>query len=176
MEKLLLLLGPRCLPFPRYGVKVNLFEDLNDPNLRLIELESGSVVPQRIVDIVETIREIWHGRVDVDIIAEWYPNSTTDKYCVVEVLPNGKREPIFFVKDDSEFTGEVIERLYLADNSKGNVLTRMQARNAAVRALQKKVAKDKMAEAHDIAASVMKSPLNWYRLGKGKVIKDHGNG
>jgi hypothetical protein len=63
----------------------------------------------------------------------------------------------------------------MADNSQGNVLTRMQARNEALRVLQKKVVKDKMEEANDIMKHAIASPLNWYKLPNGTVIKDYGN-
>jgi hypothetical protein len=149
---------------------------LNDPNLRMVELDTGAIVPQRVVDIVETIEEIWPGKLVVNINRDYRPSDEHGhKYVICEWV-QGKQEPVFWIKDEDEFTGEIIERLILADNSRGNVLTRMQARNAALRALQKKVAKDQMAEKADIAASVMKSPLNTYRLGKGQVIKDYGNG
>ena len=151
--------------------------DLNDPNLRMVELDTGSLVPQRVVDIVETIQEMWPGRVFVNINRDWRPGQElSHKFVIVERTPDGKEFPVLWIKDEDEFTGEIIERLILADNARGNVLTRMQARNAAVRALQKKVAKDKMAEKADIAAAVMKSPLNTYRVDKDTVIKDHGNG
>lgn len=152
--------------------------DLNDPNLNLEKLEDGSVVSQRVLDIIETIRETWQGRVDVSWIPGHERRGAENQFCVIEVFPDGHTEPIFWVKDESEFTGEVLERLFLADNSKGNVLTRMQARNAALRALQKKVEKDKMDQAKDVIAHAIRSPKNWYKLPKdfgGATIKDYGN-
>jgi hypothetical protein len=149
--------------------------DLDDPNINLVSLEDGSVISQRVADLIETIHETWGGRVQVNWIPARALKPNDQQFVLVEVLPDGTEHPIFWVKDESEFTGEVLERLFMADNSQGNVLTRMQARNEALRVLQKKVAKDKMEEANDIVKHAIASPLNWYKLPNGTVIKDNGN-
>lgn len=149
--------------------------DFNDPNLNLVPLDDGSMVSARVVDIIETIQEIWQGRIAVNWIPTRLLGPDQKQFCILEVLPDGSEHPVFWLQDEAEFTGEVLERLYLADNSKGDVLTRMDARNAALTALQKKVAKDQMGEASDIMLHAIRSPLNWYKLPNGTTIKDYGN-
>ena len=148
---------------------------LNDPNINLVRLEDSSVVSERVARIVDIIDDRWQGRVRVDWIPVRDLKPGENQFCLVEVLPDGQEFPILWVKDESEFDGNVLERLIAADNSEGNVYDRMQAKNAAVREIQESLARDKMAEARDIIVHALKSPLNWYKLPNGSVIEDHGN-
>lgn len=152
----------------------SLQERLGDPNINLVSLDSGHVVVERVARLIEVIHETWPDRVEV----RWMPGNIKEgenKFVLIEKLPNGEEYPIFWVKDESEFTGEVLERLILADNSQGDVYNRMQARNKAARLIQKNVAAEQMAEAADIAKHVMKSPLNKYVVNKDITIRDFGN-
>jgi hypothetical protein len=148
--------------------------DVKDPNINLVRLEDGSLMSQRVVDLIEVIKQTWPF-LDVRWVPERKLGPGEPKFLIVETTADGQEYPVFWVKDEDEFTGEILERLYLSDNSKGDVLTRMDARNAALEALRKKVAQDKMDEARDIMLSAIRSPLNWYKLPNGKVIKDYGN-
>lgn len=153
----------------------NINEYLHDPNINLVRLADNSVIPERVARIIDIIEERWQGRVQVNWIPKQDVRAEDNQFCLVEVLPDGREYPIFWVKDESEFDGSVLERLIAADNSEGNVLDRLQAKNAAVREIEKSLAREQMAEAHDMASSAFRSPLNWYRLGKGRVIRDQGN-
>lgn len=148
--------------------------DVKDPNINLVAMEDGSLITQRVVDLIEVIKETWP-YLDVRWIPERKLGPGQPKFLIVETTADGQEFPVFWVKDEDEFTGEILERLYLSDNSKGDVLTRMDARNAAIRAIEQKKTKDKMDEARDIMLSAIRSPLNWYTLPGGKVIKDYGN-
>jgi hypothetical protein len=57
----------------------------------------------------------------------------------------------------------IIERLILADNNVGNVLTRLDAHNLAVELVEARRLEDQHAEAADLAWHIMKSPLNVYK-------------
>lgn len=152
--------------------------DLGDPNLNLKALDDGSIVCERVFNLIQTITDTWQGRLEVRWIPQRALKEGDNQFLIVELLPDGREYPVMWIKDESEFTGEVLERLYLADNTKGNVLTRMQARNAAVRALQKTLVEDEMAQKKDIMVHALRSPKNWYKLPKdvgGAVIKDYGN-
>ena len=153
----------------------NLKEYINDPSLNLVSLEDGSVISQRVRDLIETIEDRWPGVVFVNWIPPRALKKEDQQFCIVERLSDGREVPIFWVKDESEFTGEVLERLIRADNTQENIYDRMQAKNAALRSLQTKLAKDKMDEAHDIVKHVLKSPLNKYVVNKDITIRDWGN-
>jgi hypothetical protein len=142
---------------------------LDSPRINLIPLEGGRSCSQRTIDLVETIRERWGGRVDV----LWNPGRNPE-FGIVEVLP-GREEIIFWVDNEASFDGRVLEKLIMADNSQGNVLDRLDAQNAAVEAIAKKKYQDVMDEAHDIAKHVMKSPLNKYVVDENVTIRDYGN-
>jgi len=150
-------------------------EVMDDPNLNFETLEDGHIVSQRVVRLIELIHDTYNGRVEV----RWIPPNQKGKdqyqFCILEVLPDGQEFIIMWVKNEQEFTGEVLEKLFLADNTKTNVLTEMDARNEAIKAVRRKVYEEQMAEAHDIAKHILVSPLNKYTVSKDIVIRDHGN-
>jgi hypothetical protein len=142
---------------------------LDSPRVNLVQLEDGRSCSQRTMDIIETIRERWGGRVDV----LWNPGRNPE-FGVIEVLPD-RQEIIFWVDNEASFDGRVLERLIAADNSLGNAMDRMDAQNAAIEAIARKKYQDRMDEAHDIAKHVVKSPLNKYVVNKDVTIRDYGN-
>jgi hypothetical protein len=147
---------------------------INDPNVNFERLSDGSTAIQRVVDLVEVIESTWPGRVQVRKIVGHIKHDE-NRYCIVEVLPDGREYPIMWVKDDAEFTGAILERLIMMDNSHGNVMDQMQARNEAMRLLQKKKNDDQKAELNDIALHVIRSPLNKYVVNKDVTIRDYGS-
>jgi hypothetical protein len=66
---------------------------------------------------------------------------------------------------------DILTRLYLADDKFGNVLTRMEAHNLAVRIIENQKWLDEREDMKDQAIFLMKSPLNTVRF-NGKKL-DH---
>lgn len=140
--------------------------------------DDGHFISERVSRLVEIIRERWPV-VDVKWIPPELRGVYDDAFLIVENLPDGRTVPIFRVKNEQEFDGSVLERLIQSDNANGNVHNAIEAQNEAVRLIQKKLEKEQREEAHDLAGSILKSPLHTYRHkmdnGRKLVIKDYGN-
>lgn len=153
---------------------MNLREALNNPNLNFVHLTDGHIVSERVARLIEIIHERYPGKIEV----QWIPpggRNNEPAFRICEVLADGRLVPFMSIQTEQDFTGEVLEQIFMADNTKGNVLTQLDARNEALRAIREKMVKEQMEEAADIAKHILKSPLNTYRVNKDTVIKDLGN-
>jgi len=95
----------------------------------------------------------------------WIPpdkRTTTDKYAYVIVDVATNQAVIYASEMDSPV--DILERLFISDMSKGNVLKRLEAREDAERILKLKAYKDRMDEAKDKALFLMTSPLNYLHM------------
>jgi hypothetical protein len=85
----------------------------------------------------------------------------------------GKTDVVFYASE-LDTPEDILAKLWLADDKRGDVQSRMDARNAAVEALRLKKLDDDMAEARDKADFLHRSPLNFMKWGKdehGRPIK-----
>jgi len=67
---------------------------------------------------------------------------------------------------------EILTKLWSADNDKGNVLTRLDAHNAAVEAMRLKEQLDEYEELNSKAAFMKATPLHYIKMGKGIKLDD----
>ena len=63
----------------------------------------------------------------------------------------------------NELDERLLAWLFQSDNTKHDVLSKMEADHAAREALKLREQMDEMAEARDVAASIIKSPLNTFK-------------
>lgn len=125
--------------------------------------EDGSFVSERVSRLVEIIREYDH-TIDVRWIPPNQRGADEPAFALVTKQRDGQEYVIFYVKDESGFDGGVLERLYQMDAEKhGNILTKIEAENKAVKAIQEKLYKERLEEAHDIAYHIRKSSKNYYK-------------
>lgn len=134
------------------------FDPVNLP----VPHEDGSFISERVSRIAELIREY-----DPNLDVRWIPHNkrtrSEPQFAIVERMTNGAEAVVFYVQDEKEFDGSVLERIYMNDAAKhGNILDKIEAQNQAVRALQEKDYKEKMAEATDLAYHILKSPKHTY--------------
>lgn len=125
--------------------------------------EDGSFISQRVSDLVETIRGY-----DPNIDVRWIPPSNRaagdPAFALVDTHPGRAEYVIMYVQSEKEFDGSVLERVIKADMAKnGRILDDVEAQNAAVRLLQIKKQQDELAEAHDLAHHILKSPKARYK-------------
>lgn len=125
--------------------------------------EDGSFISQRVSRIVEVIREY-----DRDLDVRWIPakrrRNGDPAFAIVGKQKDGKEYVVFYVQDESDFDGRVLERLYQIDSAKhGDILSEIDARNKAVRAIQEKLHKEQMEEAKELAYSILHSPKHTYK-------------
>jgi hypothetical protein len=125
--------------------------------------EDGSFVSERVSRLVEIIRDY-----DRNIDVRWIPPSQRaaddPAFALVTKDTGGREYVIFYIQDESKFDGGVLERLYQMDAAKhGNILTKIETENMAVKAIQEKLHKERLEEAHDVAYHIQKSSKNYYR-------------
>lgn len=146
------------------------------PNAALIDpmvpLEDGHWVNERVAHIVEEIRA-YHPRLDV----LWNPTHKPDEpeFRIIEQTQDGQQHLVMTVKNQEEFTGEILTRIIQGDNSRHDVLSYIDAQNEAATRLQQKLVREMMEERLDVMQHVLKSPKHTYKVNEHLTIKDHGN-
>lgn len=125
--------------------------------------EDGSFISQKVSRVVEIIRDYDHN-IDVRWIPPNQRGAEDPAFAIVGKDIHGREYVIFYVQDESQFDGRVLERLFQMDQAKnGNVLSDIDAKNAAVRAIRAKLHQEQLEEAHDLAQSILKSKKHTYR-------------
>lgn len=89
-------------------------------------------------------------------------------FVIVDVKGN---YPIMYASH-SDTPEMILEALFLGDNSKGNVLARMEAHNAAVEALKMKERMDLAEERQDYIKFLIGTKKNFIRLSGGRKVDD----
>lgn len=125
----------------------------------------GSLVTAKTMRLVETIRDY-----DSGLDVEWIPAERRmpddDAIRVVDTRRHGLARTVMSFADEGEFTREdgvpVLQRLFLADHSKGDPMARMEARNAAAKALELKRHVERREEGRDLMLHALRSPLRRY--------------
>lgn len=125
--------------------------------------EDGSFVSAKVSRLVEVIRDYDH---NVDV--RWIPPQNRDPqdpaFALVTRDLDGREYVIFYVQDEKEFDGSVLERLIQMDQAKkGNILSEIEAQNAAVKAIQQNLHKEQLEEQKELAYSILKSKKHSYR-------------
>lgn len=137
--------------------------------------ESGTFVSSKLQRLAEIIQDY-----DPYLELRWIPNdkrnsSDTLPYCVVDTRLGSAAYPIFYFGETTP-PEEVLAKIFQGDNSKNDVLSKVDAHNAAVEAFQLKERLDEMEEMHDqfhfLATSRSNNYVNWGRDSQtGKKIR-----
>jgi hypothetical protein len=133
-------------------------------------------VSEKVSRIVEAIRDY-----EPLIEVQWLPPTARQvgnerplpAFKLVYHDPNTPPFILFHVNDEKDFDERVLRRIIANDQRNGKAsLSEYEAWEEARRLVQKQVELDKIEAVADIAAHVLKSPLNTYRVNKDMVIKD----
>lgn len=137
--------------------------------------ETGTFISSKMQRLAEIIKDY-----DPYLELRWIPsdkrtNSDTLPYVVVDTRPGNPNYPVFYFSETTP-PEEVLEKIFLGDNARQDVLAKVDARNAAIEAFRLKEQLDAMEEAHDqfhfLATSRSNNYVNWGRDPKtGKKIK-----
>jgi hypothetical protein len=136
----------------------------------------GQFVSAKVERVVLAIEEY-----EPNIEVQWIPpevrrrsgNPGLAAFKIVYHDPNGPDMILFHVKDEEDFDERVLQRIIANDQRNVNVTwDEYSAWEEAQRRVQEQEILDKLEEAADIAAHVLKSPLNDYRVNKDLRIKD----
>lgn len=127
-----------------------------------IPLESGQWISESVNRTIELIREY-----DPNLDVQWIPPNQRAEgepaFLIVEKV-GGRFVPVFSVDSEEYMDERILERIILNDHTKrGDILSEMDARNQAKRAILLKEKKDEMEEAHDLAHHILKSPKTRYK-------------
>lgn len=90
------------------------------------------------------------------------PEDEGKEFAVLHTNNNGFKYIVYYVRQD-EVDERLLARLWSDDNVNGNVLSRLDALDAANRAVQMKEQMEAMEERHDIAKHILNSPRARYR-------------
>jgi hypothetical protein len=130
----------------------------------------GRFVSGRVSRIIELIRE-YSPNLDV----KWIPPDARQNgeaaFIITEKTTNGREVIAFSVQTEDEFDERVLGRIIAADTNKNDVEGRIEANNAAVRAVQCKRYQEWLEEQLEVAKSVLRSPKDTYIGPGGKVYK-----
>lgn len=125
--------------------------------------DDGSFISEKVSRIAEMVREYDH-HLDVRWVRPADRAPGDPAFAIVDSTPGKPEYVIFYVQDESEFDGRVLERLYQTDAEKqGNILNTIEARNKAVKAIQQKLHKEQLEEARDVAYHILKSKKHSYK-------------
>jgi predicted Zn-dependent protease len=125
--------------------------------------EDGSFISAKVSRIAEVVQDYDH-----NVQVRWTPPAQRvfgdPAFAIVSAIPGQAEYVIFYVQDESEFDGRVLERLISLDAEKtGNALSALDARNAAVKAIQGNIHKERLEESKDLAYHILKSKKHIYR-------------
>jgi multidrug resistance efflux pump len=80
---------------------------------------------------------------------------------------------VFHAKE-TDTPERILERLFMSDNKHGDVLARLDAKNAAIRAMEMRAKLDEAEERKDQAAWFAKTKKHQVHVGKGRVLDISG--
>lgn len=132
----------------------------------IYDAESGHFVSQEHQRIAEIIHDY-----DPDLYLCWIPPENRDldntqPFAIIH-MPEGKPQYIVRKLKDSEVDARLLQWLFSNDQARaGNdILGSIEAAEAAKKALKLKEREERIGERLDLAETMLKSPLNWYRHG-----------
>lgn len=117
----------------------------------------GSFVSERAARIVEIIRDY-----DPALEVEWIPREHRlpgdNAVRIVDTRLSGLARVVMSFPDESHLDERVLERLFLADGTKHDVVARLEAQNAAARAVELKRELEVREEGKDLMLYALRSP------------------
>ena len=96
------------------------------------------------------------------------PGERERPYVIWDTYTNN---PVLYASE-LDTPSEILTRLFNADNKHGSVLERLDARNAAIKALELKERMDRDEERKEYAAWLIGTQKNYIQLGKGRKVDD----
>lgn len=121
-----------------------------------IPADNGTWVDENFERLARVVQDY-----DPSLVLAWIPpdkRTRDDKkpYAIMDIRTN---QPVMFASELETPVG-ILERLFNADNQKGNVLDRLEARENAEKALAMKEWLDKREEVNEVAKFFINSPLH----------------
>ncbi|MGH9982420.1 MAG: hypothetical protein ACRD8W_00500 [Nitrososphaeraceae archaeon] len=127
----------------------------------LVQIAAGVYVEKDTLDIVRRIRA-YDSNLRVKYLDPDSGGGLTDApYKIVEVCSDGIERVVCSVW---KLDARVLERLYLADTQKHDILAGIDRNNAAVKEATKRRFKEELESSHDLAEHILKTPKLTYTI------------
>lgn len=104
----------------------------------------------------------------IPVAARIDPDDRKKPYVIWDLVTN---TPVFYASE-LDTPEDILTRLFIGDNSKGNVLDKIEAHNAAIMAMNMLEDLDRREEKMDKVAFLMGTEKNYIQLGKGRKVDD----
>lgn len=135
-------------------------------------MQGGHLVSAEISRVIEAIRQY-----EPELDVEWVPPAARREgqaaFAIVHRPRGGEEYILFFVKDESEFDERVLRRIIYNDQRSGKqVYSEFAAAERARELVQKQKHADELEQAADVAAHILRSRKNTYKVDDDLIIKD----
>lgn len=136
--------------------------------------EAGAFVSSKIQRLAEILKDF-----DPTLELRWIPpalrsGEDTLPYAVFHNPLVGQPYTVFYFSEQDD-PADVLARVFTGDSARGDILSKIEAKEAAQKAFQYKEYLDEMEEAadqmHFLMTSRSKNYVNWKDLRTGKVVK-----
>jgi len=133
-----------------------------DLNAYIYDADSGYFISEEHRRIAEIINDY-----NPDLYLTWIPPDKrdldeTEPFAIIHMAP-GKPQYVVRRCKDSEVDVRLLQWLWSNDTTKHDVLSQLEAFEAAQRALKLKEQLEKEEAANDVASAIVRSPLNTFR-------------
>jgi hypothetical protein len=137
-------------------------------------IAQGQLVSDRVQRIVMAIHEYFDGEVQVRWIPDRQARDTnTPQFKIVHVQPGKPEFILFHVVNEEEFDERVLLKLIQNDQRNGQVtLSEYEAWEKTQKAIEQQVYLDMMEEAEDMAAHILATHKNTYKVNDDLTIKE----
>ena len=134
----------------------------------MVPAEDGHWINEKFAYISEIIHDFDHRLQLVWIPPENRTAFDTKPYGVIHTADNGLQKMVMYLRED-EMDERVLQKLFLADTEKNDVLANLEAEELARTVMRNKEKMEQAAARQDFIKSVVKSPLHSFRH-KGRII------
>lgn len=132
----------------------------------------GQFVSAKIERVVLAIKD-YEPELEVKWIPPQHRKEGESAFAIIHDAPGNKPYVLFYVPTEEEFDERVLLRIIHNDQRNGkHKLSEFEAAEEAVKLVQKQEWLDQMEEAHDIAAHVLRTPLNTYKVNDNLIVKE----
>lgn len=124
--------------------------------------DDGRFVSAKVSRIVELIRE-YDNRLDVKWVPPDRRGAGDPAFAITERLQDGSEVVAFYVNSEVDFDERVLARIYEGDTTKSDVQARIDAQNAAAKAVQDARHRDEWYAQADLMTSMIRQGKNTYK-------------
>lgn len=143
------------------------------------DLHKGHIVVEGVfvnADVHRVVQAIKDYEPELDV--RWIPPAQRTEqepaFAIIHDAPGNKPYVLFYVQSEAEFDMRVLQRIIYNDQRQTGQqqYSELEALETAQKLIQQQEWQDRMEEANDIAAHILRTPLNTYKVNDNFIIKD----